>query len=201
MGKTDRIRDHYEPRISARHAHFDVVNWASETSQRARFAVLADHVALEGRSLLDLGCGLGDLWAYLVERRIPVRYTGIDILERMVEAARRAHPQARFRCADVFAPHYEPPETFDVVFCSGLFNLDLGNNTVFLARGLKRMAELSHGVVVCCLLHFRAAHDQRRYFHYDPAEVTGRLEAMGFGPRLIEGYLPNDFTVIYEGAG
>jgi SAM-dependent methyltransferase len=189
------IGAHYEPRIASGRANYVVLDWASPASQEARFQVLADGVDLRGKSVLDVGAGLGDLWAFLRRRNVPVQYTGVDILEKMVLEARRQHPQARFEHADVFKdnPFSQP---FDVVFCSGTFNLNLGNNRRFLPKALKRLFELAGQVVVFNLLHQRARTRDRLYAYYDPDEVLDMLKEFPCTVRLRDDYLPNDFTVI-----
>ena len=196
MSKIDAIREHYEHRIRPGRQNFDVLDWASEASQRKRFEVLVDHVPLAGRSLLDVGCGLGDLAAFLAERSIDVDYTGVDVLEPMVAACRRRFADLRFVRADVFAGEPAGAETFDVVFASGIFNLCLGNNLAFLGRGVRRMLELSSDTVVFNLLHVRSPQKEDDYFFYDPNDVLGLLPADAGEVRVLDDYLPNDFTVI-----
>ncbi|HAU36183.1 MAG TPA: class I SAM-dependent methyltransferase [Phycisphaerales bacterium] len=196
MSRKDRIRRHYEPRIRVGREHFDILDWASAASQEARFGVLADRVELAGRSLLDVGCGLGDLWAYLRRRNIAVDYTGVDLLEKMVSAARARHSEARFVCGDVFTQDLFPPESFDVAFCSGMFNLNLGNNLEFLPRAVGRLLGLVRGTLAINLLHRRRPPAEDRYFCYDPQEVRKLLEPLCGRITILDDYLPNDFTVL-----
>ena len=199
MTKSQRIRDHYQPRIDGDRENYDVVDWASAEAQQARFAVLVNNVPLDGRALLDVGCGLGDLWTYLNARGISADYCGVDLLAEMTASAAARNPDARFVCGDIFDPDgcpIVPPEHFDVVFCSGMLNLDLGNNAEFLPEALRRMLELSTGHMVVNLLHARS---EMRYPHcayYDPDMVMRILEPISCRLRLIDDYLPNDFTVI-----
>jgi trans-aconitate methyltransferase len=66
-----------------------------------------------GESLLDWGCGPGELVLALPEG---VRYTGYDFSPRMVDRARFAYPDHRFQA-------WEPSGDFDLVACVGPFNL------------------------------------------------------------------------------
>jgi len=196
MSRKKAIHRHYEPRIQIGRENYDILDWSDARSQRARFEVLADRVDLAGRSLLDVGCGLGDLWAFLKERGLPVRYTGVDLVARMVQEARRRQPDATFLCADVFAD--APPDlgTFDVVFGSGVFNLELGNTAAFLPRAVRRLLDLAGQTVVVNLLHHRA---EPRYGHcayHDPRDVLNLLTPLPCRIEIIDDYLPNDFTVI-----
>src|SRR5205823_6100706 len=77
---------------------------------------LARFVVPPGASVLEIGCGTGDLLAALR----PSDGVGVDLSPRMVEIARRKHPHLRFEVAD--AESLDSPaldgRTFDyVVVC------------------------------------------------------------------------------------
>ena len=69
-----------------------------------------------GQSVLELGCGRGDLLAALK----PALGVGVDFSEEMIRAARRRHPRIRFVHADVHA--LDLTEKFDVIILSDLVN-------------------------------------------------------------------------------
>ena len=102
MNRKKRIHRHYKNRISPKRENYDVLDWASAESQQERFAVLTREIDVAGKSLLDVGCGLGDLWDYLKDHHLGVDYTGVDILDEMVRVAERMHPDGRFIQADMF---------------------------------------------------------------------------------------------------
>jgi ubiquinone/menaquinone biosynthesis C-methylase UbiE/glycosyltransferase involved in cell wall biosynthesis len=80
-----------------------------------------------GKSVLDLGCGTGDLLAAVQ----PARGLGIDLSPRMVEEARRRHPGLRFEVAD--AEELAPGELFDYAIASDLVG-ELGDISAVLER-------------------------------------------------------------------
>jgi SAM-dependent methyltransferase len=92
----------------------------SAESQRERHGKLLELGDMSRRSVLDVGCGLGALYPLLCERFGAVSYTGVDIVPASVEAAREAHPAARFLCLDLLREPFE--ESFDYVLLSGVFN-------------------------------------------------------------------------------
>jgi len=196
MSRRKAIQRHYEPRITPGRENFDVLDWSDAESQQRRFQVLIDHVPLAGKTLLDVGCGLGDLWGYLKERSIPAQYTGVDLIEKMIAAARRQHADAEFLCADLFTEDAPQIGPFDVVFCSGAMNLELGNNRRFLPLAMRRMLDLAGVTVVVNLLHVRTPDKYEHCAYYDPADVLIALADLSCEARIIDDYLPNDFTVI-----
>ena len=56
----------------------EALGWRGYQSQRVRFEVMARAANFNGCSVLDLGCGTGDLLAFLRERSVGLRYLGVD---------------------------------------------------------------------------------------------------------------------------
>jgi SAM-dependent methyltransferase len=87
-------------------ADFRTTLWASRESQRIRFAVMADTWPLDGKVVLDAGCGMGDFLEFLESERIrPARFIGIDALDEVIDKARRRTfaVDAEFHHADMVA--------------------------------------------------------------------------------------------------
>jgi len=202
MKRKRKILKHYEPHIGTGRDNFEVQDWASARSQEARFAVLVRNVDLSGKTLLDVGCGLGDLLTYLNSLNMRVDYTGIDISKKMILAARAMHEGNRFIWADLFDPAPSAGKAelsgkeFDVVFSSGMFNLNLGNNREFLPPAVARLRDFAREYLVFNLLHSRTPYQDNYYAYYDPEEVVTAIRADGWEDRVINDYLPNDFTVL-----
>jgi len=70
----------------------------------------------EGSSVIEIGCGTGELVAGVGAKR----GVGIDFSEKMIEIAREAHPGCEFHVMD--AQRIELDETFDVVILDDLVN-------------------------------------------------------------------------------
>ena len=169
------------------------LGWQSQRSQRRRFAVLSEVGPLANTRVLDIGCGVGDLYKYLLRRRIPVTYTGFDILPEMVAHARRRYPEAQFEVRD--ALQGLGSQRFDYVLCSGAFNVNFGRN-------LAAVQDVLHELLRCCtrgvainFLSTRARDRDAILFNYDPETLFAYGQALTPHVRLVEGYLPNDFTL------
>jgi hypothetical protein len=125
-----------------------------------------------------------------------VDYTGVDLLPRMTDEARRRHPDGDFRTRDLFKDPAPADLKRDVVFCSGMFNLNVGNNLSFVPHAIERFFEVARTHVVFNMLHQRAAAETQRYFFYRPEWVADLLADKPCELRVLQDYLPNDFTVI-----
>jgi SAM-dependent methyltransferase len=116
-----RLRDYFGACLARYGDDPRGVDWQSAEAQRARFAALLQIGDLDGATVLDAGCGLGHLYAYLREQGIQARYCGCDLSTAHIDAARAAHPEARFIAADVH--NVLAAEQFDYVIACGLLHL------------------------------------------------------------------------------
>lgn len=96
----------------------------------------------KGKSILDVGCGTGDLSSYLRKKGIS-DYIGIDIYEPSLERAKERYPSESFLNTDLL--HEKPAQTFDYAFCSGGLTLRLTiNNYDFMYSMLLAMWEVTN---------------------------------------------------------
>src|SRR5689334_2350701 len=115
---------HYRRAARAHGAGFGSLLWASPSTQATRFDAIARIHPLEGKSLLDVGCGRADLLDFLRARGVrPADYIGIEAVDELADAATRK------QAADVRIVHAdfvrEPARMFvgaDVVLFSGSLN-------------------------------------------------------------------------------
>ncbi|MGN0738600.1 MAG: class I SAM-dependent methyltransferase [Treponema sp.] len=205
--------------------NYKILGWESRQAQYARFAAFAKNVDLNGKAVLDVGCGLGDLFHFLTSGLgLSVNYVGIDISERMIETAKSQleilrenglslpaenKSTVRFLASDVFAGDFvnaldfssvkESGGGFDWIYASGIFNLNLGNNFEFLRKAFARFMELGKNGFVCSMLNERSTDKESPYFYYDPEDTCEFAKAVGAkNVRIIDDYLENDFTIFVE---
>jgi SAM-dependent methyltransferase len=95
-----------------------VQNLLGATAVRRRF--LVEYVRPNpGERILDLGCGPGDVVAWLP----PMDYLGLDLNPRYVRAARRRYgSRGRFRQADVRSLAADDLGRFDVIIAIGVLH-------------------------------------------------------------------------------
>lgn len=204
MDKLKIIRTYYEDNMAKGLPEYGVLGWESEEAQRLRFDMLLSSVDLEGKVLLDVGCGTGNLFEYIQSRGIRISYTGVDILEQMIDRAKSKNLGGEFHHVDLFKDNIFRGRTFDVIYASGIFNLNLGNNREFLINALELFLDLSADAVVFNLLHCDSPDREDKYFYFHPDEVSTILDR--FSDRIgkvqfIEAYLKNDFTVVCKKNG
>ena len=189
-----RTIEHFTAKLQVHGPTVDAVDWGSRQSQQTRFEVLNAIGISPGGNVLDVGCGLGDFYAWLKARDGALRYTGIDITPSMIAAARELYPGAEFETRDLIDRPY-PMGCFDFVFASGVFYLRTDQGLAYVSTLVEAMFKACRvGLAFNCLSQW-AARQEADEFYADPSEVLALCRR--FSNRLVlrHDYHPADFTI------
>ena len=66
------------------------------TGQSIRFQVLTEIGDLRNATILDVGCGFGDLCRFLEKKKLNVKYHGVDINQDFIDVAKKRNPNGKF---------------------------------------------------------------------------------------------------------
>ena len=167
--------------------------WWDYRSMAIRFRQLLRLVPIEGKSIMDAGCGLGDLLPYLYAKSLDFKYTGYDIKPEFIDAASRHYEGEDFQIGD---PMNNRLGLFDVVVSSGVMN---GNTPDWMGKRKKMISNLfdQTGEV----LAFNMAGGHGRYkndslmAYADANEIYEYCKTLAQDVNLNTEYLHNDFTI------
>jgi SAM-dependent methyltransferase len=165
------------------------LNWNSHTSQHTRFQVIYGLLkeTLAQSSLVDAGCGFGDLYLFLEQKRAaPKHYLGYDSLETMVHMAMNRTGQPCV-CCDIL---HDPLVEADYYVASGSMNILNRFETMLF---IERCYEASRKGFVFNLL--RGVDDSSTFNHWEPSEIAALVKTFGCKVELREGYMDGDFTM------
>ena len=166
------------------------VHWNSQESQEKRFKVLLSFIKDENFSLVDAGCGFGDLYFYMKKKELECSsYTGLDLSPSMVKIAKEKTLCEVFEkdiCRDVL------PQA-DYYFCSGAMNILSRFDTFMFIRNCYESSK--KGFVFNLLM---GEDDSLVYNHFYPHELKELFKELGAKVSIKKGYLPYDFSVFLE---
>jgi len=179
---------------ASRHgAGFSSLLWASPQTQAVRFTALTRLVGLNGKSLLDVGCGRADLLDFLLARRIkPAHYVGLEGVAKLADAAEtKRHADAMIVRADFVR---EPLRLFvaaDVVYFSG--SLNTLDPATFYATLRKAYDAAAEQLVFNFLCSPELAGVSYLHWH-QPNEVWSFCKTLTDDVRRLDDYLRGDTT-------
>ena len=136
----DSVLRYFESRLRRFGHSYAALGWVSLENQQRRFDTLAGVDSLDGASVLDVGCGLGDFCGYLAQRVGGFDYTGLDLSAPMIQRASERHPSARFIQGDILS--FRTDRRFDYVVASGVYNLETLDNEPVMREILRAMFSL-----------------------------------------------------------
>ena len=185
----------YEAHIERYGFDYRALGFGRRASQEKRFAAALGLGAFHGKRLLDVGCGFGDLLAWLNARGIEPRYTGVDIVRPMIERCRKrfAGTSARFLIGDALT--FVADEPYDYIVASGIFGYAAKDTRARVRPTLERLFKLTRIGLAVNFLSRRAATRSPGRLYLHPSDVLQFALKLTPAVRLDHTYMPNDFTL------
>jgi SAM-dependent methyltransferase len=174
---------------------YRALGFGRRSSQERRFGALAALGDFDGARLLDVGCGFGDLLAWLRARGVQPRYTGLDFTASMIERCRKrfADGEARFLVGDALT--WEADGEYDYVIASGIFGYHAKDTRARIQPTMERLFAIAgRGLAVNFLSGCAATRSPGRLYVH-PADVLAYALRLTPAVRLDHTYMPNDFTL------
>lgn len=195
MGDKKILEAHYLHRINPAAKGHVILDWESEDAHLGRFAIVTEKLDLTGMSILDVGCGVGDFFGFLNQSVQDFSYTGIDILPEMSNEAQRRYPGGTFLSGDmVYNPIFRE-NAYDLIYSSGIFNLNMGTNEQFLKDALKVFFSVAKQWVVFNMLDPDHPVQSTTYFYQDPVRTEAMVRRYTDHVQIERDYVPMDYTI------
>lgn len=166
--------------------------------QDIRFEVLLSFFEFRGKSILDIGCGFGDLNRVLSrENDNFYRYLGVDLVGELIDEGRRHYPEENIRFLNADFLEYPFKETFDIVVASGIFNhkFDSGENDLFVERVLKKAWSLCTEGFAFDFLSDKVDYRYDHTYHNNPERILGLAYGLSKNVSFRNDYMPFEFCL------
>lgn len=176
------------------------LQWKSKGAAHQRFRQFWAEIDFDGKNVLDVGCGFGEMGNFLTKRYKDVKYKGVDIMPEFIENGKKIYPSLDLEVSDYFSRPL--PETFDTIICSGALNSNFGTreeNLEFRKKAIKTMFEKTTNVLAFNMLGGHPATENEdkdsNVWYSDSLEILEYCMSLTRRVILRHHYHPTDFTV------
>lgn len=173
-----------------------VQGWQSVESQQARFDAIAHALDFNGKRIVDLGCGLGELYDYLNLTFTLNHYQGVDQHRPFLKQAksRIGASNVEFLYGDI--SRHECVDA-DIIVACGSLNYR-SRDPDYLSKIVTRMYQQANDAVVFNLLDSDYFHDRSLLKAYNRKAIYRFCKTLTDQVILIDNYADDDFTIVLE---
>lgn len=173
------------------------LSWKSLGASHQRFRQIWKELNFDNKSVLDVGCGFGEMARFLHKRYQSVDYTGVDIVPEFISIASETHPYYKFEARDFFSNPLE--DKFDIVMAVGVMNSNLDNeNMEFRRNAIESLFDSAREVATFSMLgaYPQPTNDPASNVWYaDSHEIVEFAKTLSDKVIVRDKYHPRDFTV------
>lgn len=166
--------------------------------QDIRFDVLSSLYDFEGKSILDIGCGFGDLNRVLTAKfKQQYTYLGVDLVEDLVNKGQEIYgnQNIRFKTGDFLEMKFDEP--FDFVISSGIFNYKFEDYDTyeFIASVMNKALAVCKDGIAFDFLSDKVDYQLEHTFHSSPEKILGMAYKHSRNVVLRNDYMPFEFSL------
>jgi SAM-dependent methyltransferase len=170
------LHDHYNKTFQKYGACSQGVDWGSKEKlalarQYKMLNVVKNKQAIS--TILDVGCGYGALLDVIKIEKLDLVYTGIDLVEIMIESALKKHLGNNFICGDILNIDIGD---YDYVVCNGILTQKMDISTLvmnkFAQELIKKMYQISNYGVAFNVMTTYVNFQKDNLYYRNPAELV-----------------------------
>ncbi len=166
--------------------------------QDVRFDVLTSQYDFTGKSVLDIGCGFGDLNTTLTDRYgTNYTYHGIDLVPDLVAEGRNRFvaPHISFEVGNFLTN--DDARQYDYIVSSGIFNHKLQDldGYVFIESCMRRAFAMASDGIAFDFLSDKVDYQLPHTFHSSPERILSLAFSLTRNVVLRNDYMPFEFAV------
>jgi SAM-dependent methyltransferase len=191
--KKKQILEYYNRKFDQFGKSPKALDWGSQEVQERRFEVLLGIGSVKNCKVLDVGCGLGDMYAYIKNRGFEVEYVGYDINPRFIEHCRENYPDAKFEIMNIQEDQVK--EQFDYIFTSGMFNVGFDGDLNLIGDIVRTFYNMTNMGTAVNFTSTLGDFQSPNIDYYDPSEIVALAKTITRDIVLRHDYLPHDFTL------
>jgi len=172
--------------------------WKEKGAAHQRFRQFWAEIDFCGKSVLDIGCGFGELGNFLTRRYKGVCYRGMDIVPEFIKEGKKLYPHLDLVVGNFLTDRVD--KRYDIVIASGVLNSNLGQeNMKYRMDAINKMFEMTDDVLAFNMLGGHPHPDNVKdsnIWYADSLEVLKCCMTLTRRVILRANYHPRDFTIL-----
>ncbi len=147
------------------------VRWTPE-GQIRRYETFLEIIGdCNGKTILDFGCGKGDFYGFLNEKKVSVSYCGIDINENLISFANNKYKESKAEFISIDIDEIEFTKEFDIIIVCGVFNLRIAGIEELVTHTLKKLFSICKESLHACFLTDFTPYKDFELFYVKPGDL------------------------------
>lgn len=194
----EKVAKFYNDRFAIEGHSVKSVGWKDQASQFLRFDMLFRDYDASGKTILDVGCGLGDLYTFLSQKYGDTfHYIGIDISESLIQSAKEKHraQNCEFFHSDISSFVRQQRRSIDYAVESGMLSFKIDDNEAYAKAVMTEMFMIANDGASLNFLSDQVDYQLDKNFHYDACKVLAWVKGMTRNFNLYQDYPLWEFTV------
>ena len=193
------MRNHYGMTFTKYGCSMEGVDWGNkEIPVAIRHKNMEAVIQERPASVLDVGCGYGAFMDHVTDP-LTISYTGIDLVEAMIESGQERHPDATFICGDILELSIEDG-AFDYVICNGIMTQKLAASQsemdVYSKRLIRKMYALAKKGIAFNVMSTFVNFQADNLYYKSPLEMLGwAMQEISPHVRLDHSYPLYEYTM------
>jgi len=167
----NNVKQYYKDLLKKNGPTLAAVQHNSREAQNKRFEILFN-IDKGMKSLIDVGCGLGDFGDFLLKKKYYGKYLGLDFVEEFIQIAKEKFiDKSNFKFQTFELQNEHIPTGYDYILLSGVFNNNTENSKRFMFDLIKKMLRSCNKGVAFNSMSTYVEFQEDELFYSDPKEI------------------------------
>ena len=191
----NKLKKFYNQKFTLFGNSLKTIGWSNRNDQYLRFEKLIYNYNINNKTILDVGCGFGDFYKFLIlKRKINFKYIGLDISDKIIMEAKNKikRPNVTFINSDLL--NFKNNK-IDYAISSGALTYNFKNSDEYAKKIIKKMYEISN---ISCSINFMSTYCDyklKKNKHYSPEKIFKFSKSISRKVNLIHDYDLFEFTI------
>jgi SAM-dependent methyltransferase len=197
MDKEDKelLIESYNDRFKKYGHSNDTLGW-TKGKHELRYHILLTQWNLENKSVLDFGCGFGDMYNYAKNLGLKIEYYGVDLNKELILEGKKDYPDANLEFRDALESGLS--RKYDYILSSGVHNFKIKDNWSFIEKTFELYNEYSLKGFALNFLSNRVDYTLEDTYHSDPVKIVELAYKYSNKIVLRNDYMPFEFTLFVD---